>query len=275
MIGATHAPQPVDDNTDDFLNRLVNEGCPSAVLESRTVDASGYLHDHDYSKDGLAEIYVNEINKVSPRDIPHLEFQTRTQTKSALWFSLRRSRITGSMVHDVIRTVRAGNWAVGPALRQVQPAKPLTTKPIVWGRQNEKNAISEYEALVGESVTPCGIFIDSKRSYLAASPDGTNTDRTIVLEVKCPYSVRAKPPSSADYLQTGQLSRLHKYYTQVQMQMHVTGIKNYDFVVWTLKGIYVEFISYDKDFIDRALTDIDRYYKIVFSPIFLRHLWAR
>lgn len=70
-----------------------------------------------------------------------------------------------------------------------------------WGVHNEKKAVSRYQEWKSASlrrtvsVQECGLFIDPKRHWLAASPDGIVTDkrtgeRLLCLEVKCPYKHR-------------------------------------------------------------------------------------
>lgn len=52
------------------------------------------------------------------------------------------------------------------------------------------------------TVQECGLFIDAKRPWLAASPDGIVTDkrtgqRLLCLEVKCPYKHRQRTVEEA------------------------------------------------------------------------------
>ena len=78
------------------------------------------------------------------------------------------------------------------------------------------------------------------------------------LEVKCPYSHREKTPVEACATSgfccvvdsTGQL-RLrdnYKYYAQVQGQMAIGERPWCDFVVFTMKGLSVERISFNLDY---------------------------
>lgn len=70
-----------------------------------------------------------------------------------------------------------------------------------WGIDNEKKAVRRYQEWKSASlrravsVLECGLFIDTQRHWLAASPDGIVTDdktgkRLFCLEVKCPYKHR-------------------------------------------------------------------------------------
>lgn len=70
-----------------------------------------------------------------------------------------------------------------------------------WGIDNEEKAVHRYQVWKSASlrrpvlVQECGLFIDTQRHWLAASPDGIVTDGQtgqwlFCLEVKCPYKHR-------------------------------------------------------------------------------------
>lgn len=87
------------------------------------------------------------------------------------------------------------------------------------------------------------LLIDRNRSYLSATPDAIHDKRERIVEIKCPLSAKDGKPEKVEYLSIGHLKPTHKYYTQVQMQMHVSEIHNCDFVVWTPNGIYIHTIQ--------------------------------
>ncbi|KAJ6642393.1 Maternal protein tudor [Pseudolycoriella hygida] len=122
----------------------------------------------------------------------------------------------------------------------------IRSEAIDWGLKNEEAALREYSKKVGENFIKCGIFVDSSLNYLAATPDGINESKSVIVEIKCPYSIRFQEPESASFLKDFLLKKNHAYYTQVQIQMHVTKVYTCDFVVWTTKGILIQPISYDK-----------------------------
>ena len=79
----------------------------------------------------------------------------------------------------------------------------------------------------------CGLFVDTDKSFLAASPDGLVGSEAVV-EVKCPFKCAdsrldwVAAHDSSFCLQTDpitgglRLKRSHNYYYQVQGQMHVS-----------------------------------------------------
>jgi putative phage-type endonuclease len=94
-----------------------------------------------------------------------------------------------------------------------------------WGNTHEMDAVNAYEADQGAIVTKCGdeqeFVIDPVRDWMGCTPDGFNTDG-IVVEVKCPYATM--------------YADIPRYYmAQIQGQMHITGLKQCDFVAWYME----------------------------------------
>lgn len=228
-----------------------------------------YLNDHDYCKENIAAKLLNERNTVTTAQI--LQFEKKTRKNSKLWFQLRKTRITASIAHDVIRTCRTKRYATA-FIKQHFLSKPIRSKALKWGITNEATALKAYCRVVNDDFYKCGIIIDKKRNYLSASPDAVNRKHDTIVEIKCPYSVRNDRPETAEYLQTGNLKVTHKYYTQMQIQMHVTGIHRCDFVVWTPQGIFIQGIKYDQALVSTFLEQIEFYYKNVFAPLYFELL---
>ena len=60
-----------------------------------------------------------------------------------------------------------------------------------YGKEKEVEALAELTKWLTESgedpVEPCGLFVDTRKPFLAASPDGL-VGRQAVVEVKCPLN---------------------------------------------------------------------------------------
>lgn len=139
-----------------------------------------------------------------------------------------------------------------------------TIPAIKWGRDHENDARTEYFDIVKEThvncqVDFCGLVINPKYPYMAASPDGKCSCLccgTRLIEIKCPYSVRNANPNHVKkagfYLKNKSgkllLSRSHTYYSQVQHQLLIAEEEVCDFVCWTPKGIFIETIDIDPDY---------------------------
>lgn len=109
-----------------------------------------------------------------------------------------------------------------------------------------------------------GLAIDKEYPFLGASPDARFQCDCCdfgVIEIKCPYSLRASSLSQVIcdnkqfYVRSENncyvLKRGHPYYTQVQMEMRVSDAKSCDFVVWTPSEVLIlkvkEDILFQKD----------------------------
>ena len=189
--------------------------------------------------------------------------KTRDQSRSSLWFSLRKYRITASFFGEIFKRLPS----TPPhhlVLRIIDP-KPFNCAATEWGKTHEACAIQEYKNYHHSRgntdlvTSGAGFVISEDNPFLGASPDGYVYDPNVLecfglVEIKCPYKYRAYTPAEAclnsDFFceiitqssgdQMFQLKQSHSYYCQVQGQMAITGRTWCDFVVYTTKGIAVE-----------------------------------
>ena len=112
------------------------------------------------------------------------------------------------------------------------------------------------------NVLRSGLVVSLKAPYLGASPDGKVIDSGCSIpfglsEVKCPETKFLVTPldacSDSNFLlenQNGEpkLKLNHKYYTQVQGLLGVTGARWCDFVVYTSKDMSNERIPFDEEY---------------------------
>lgn len=237
---------------------------------ARQCNVMAYLNDHQYCKANLETIMLDQMNNVKHPEIIKIERRTRKNKK--LWHYVRKTRITASIAKNVISTCRTKRFATSFLKNHIRCVE-LRSKAIVWGLSHEHCALKDYCALLGcdpATFLKCGTLIDEERKYISATPDAIEKDKRVIVEIKCPYSVRNEQPEKVSYLAGGKLHRNHAYYVQVQLQMHVTKVHTCDFVVWTLKGIYIESIAYDADLVAGYLIDLDFYFKNVFSIFYFK-----
>ena len=212
-----------------------------------------------------------ESLKLPTAELRRIEQETRDQSRSSLWFSQRKYRITASFFGEIFKRLPS----TPPhhlVLRIIDP-KPFNCAATEWGKTHEACALEAYRNhhrsrgntdLVTSSA---GFVISEENPFLGASPDGYVYDPSTLqsfglVEIKCPYKYRAYTPTEAslksDFFceivtqtngdQMFQLKQNHSYYCQVQGQMAITDRTWCDFVVYTSKGIAVERIPFDKDF---------------------------
>lgn len=125
---------------------------------------------------------------------------------------------------------------------------PVYLPQLQYGRQMESVAIAQLECDYHLKVQPNGLFVDSEKPWLGASPDGLVGDDTIV-EIKCPYVAQQLPFVEALQAKKIQGSRLVNGEVQLsRTQIFQAGPggtahhskKVFLFVNWTPHGMSVE-----------------------------------
>ena len=163
---------------------------------------------------------------------------TLNQSDSDKWHSIRRIRITASMIKDFSRNSEV---LIKRLWNKKDNVSDCTT--VIYGKKNEKNAIKKFEEQYGP-ITKCGIFLSRKYPFIGASPDGIYGNALI--EIKCPYVLKDCKPDDLSNLSKSQLQnfcciktadgklqlkRTHNYYYQVQTQMFVSGYSSTLFII--------------------------------------------
>lgn len=158
----------------------------------------------------------------------------------------------------------------------------------------EAEAVRQYQRLKSAAlgrqvqVRDCGLFIDARRPWLAASPDGIVTDgptgqSLLCLEVKCPFKHRHRRLEDAcrddpafclevqDEQEPGQppsyrLKTSHSYFTQIQCQLAVTGLTRAELVVFTLKETAIIPVTFDPELWEDTLSKLETFYRDAVLP---------
>ena len=241
-----------------------------------------------YSGIALSQLVSEMFQKisVSEEEAKFLEFSTKRQTSTDVWFQYRKGLITASHFHEVLHH----RWVSYPtsilkSIMQYQLPNP-NIPALKWGRDKEDNAIREYMSQnepkhIQLKYFPTGLTVSTEHPFIGASPDGKISCKCCgdgLIEVKCTFKYRDVTPiadialSDSTYFlkqhpSTGKviLNRCHKYYYQVQAQLHICNLSYCDFICWTQKGIFVERIQKD-DFLARNLPQLTRFFKEYLLP---------
>ena len=119
------------------------------------------------------------------------------------------------------------------------------------GKRWEKTAFYKYQQVmkkgkhVNFNVKQCSMFV-SDTCIMGAYPDGLiscSCHGNGVLEIQCAMKYWNEDPKSVNvktnlpYICGDSMNKAHKYYSQVQLQMGITGGKWCDFVVFTCKRL--------------------------------------
>ena len=246
----------------------------------------------EWSEEELRERCLTEFKdiRVSRSQALHLFESTKQKASSELWFEHRMGRITASYMHDAFK--HTGRKYPSPLLKSILRYSSVNPEipALKWGRENEERARNAYlqqqcTSHANLNVSLSGFVVNPAFPYLGASPDGIcscDCCPSRLLEIKCPYKYRFEVPTSARALSDKQyclesssngaiLKTKHKYYSQVQGQLLVTGFQRCDFVCWTTEGIFVQSIEKDKAFTTAMLQKL----RMFFSKYVLPELLTR
>lgn len=220
--------------------------------------------------------------KLSDDDIQFVNKSTEGQSENLIWHEQRTGRITSSTVHSVIRTdpknpsKSAINEICNPRKKRLQ------TEPIKWGNEHEQSALKAYKQIITTSNIPHtnmqmkkeGLQLCKEKPFLGVSADSIvscDCHGLKLVEVKCPFSAKemdiksflAKPDC---FIQENKLKKMHKYYSQVQLQMYVYGANVCDFVVWAPKFMLITYVHRDEEFIKSMIDKCESMYKSCILP---------
>ena len=135
--------------------------------------------------------------------------------------------------------------------------KEIKVPAILWGKKYEKNAISMFleshkDTHPNVIVKTTGLQLSSKKSYLAASPDGLIVCDICglgCLEAKCPYQWRDSSvqemlnDKDCHLVTNGDIKPSHKYCAQVYLQMFVAEVSYTYMVTWINSSAVISLIQ--------------------------------
>ncbi|XP_043975845.1 uncharacterized protein LOC122832807 [Gambusia affinis] len=230
--------------------------------------------------------------------LQQVEVLTRGQSTNQAWFNWRKNRITASVAHRIAHSRFVNGKSKAPPLSYLAAitgeGPKVQTRAMTWGIEKEAEVVRRYQTLKSAAlgrpvqVLECGLFIDGQRPWLAASPDGIVVDkrsgrRLLCLEVKCPYKHRHQSVEDAcrddpafclqllDGDTPGQapvyaLKKSHSYFTQIQVQLAVTGLSRADLVVFTLVETAIVPVTFDPDLWEETVSKLEVFYKEAVLP---------
>ncbi|CAD6223518.1 GSCOCG00011754001-RA-CDS, partial [Cotesia congregata] len=178
-----------------------------------------------------------------------IQKETIHQSTCGDWYMYRADMITASNFCTICNKRETTSCA--GIVKSIRFSPPLNTESILFGKENGKkgkeNAIRELEQLIKKKIEPCGLFIDKNLEFLGASPDGL-IDSDGIVEIKCLASAKHLTPVEAieknpqhrsifNKNNKNKMNTTHKYYYQVQGQLHITERNYCLFAIWTPLGL--------------------------------------
>ncbi|XP_022173422.1 uncharacterized protein LOC111035906 [Myzus persicae] len=200
----------------------------------------------------------NFLNELKTINREKLENETKDQSKSQLWYSERKKRITASNIGKICK-MRQYTSCKKIVYDLLYSCINIKIKAIEYGRVMEIEAKKKFENIYNLKIAPVGLCVDEKILYLAASPDGLIGEDSII-EIKCPFSARnfsdifdaidagKIPFCFKDKQNNVSLKTNHNYYYQIQTQLHVTKRKKCNFFIYTENWYYNVCITIDDNF---------------------------
>ena len=283
-LNSAEEPQQTEEEIRTFISDDLNVSKEESV---HSVDV--------YSMNDYAKIFVAvNINKVTPTVTKELatEFlesisfddeqaeminkKTLGQSQSQFWFEQRAGRITASSFYTVchLRENTDRRNTVKLLMNYCPIAEDAMPQQLTWGHEKEKQALNLYLKKQSKkhrklSITSSGLIINKLWPFLGASPDGIRICECCqrkLIEVKSMYSKRNLLPQVAakENLQLVDdeyvLKRETKWNYQIQGLMGITGIENCDLVIYTLKGIMIVNVKFDRDLWNEMLEKLRNFF---------------
>jgi hypothetical protein len=173
---------------------------------------------------------VAPMSRISADHLRDLCAREQTEQRTAAWYAQMEHLLSASEFGGLFGTARARAQLVFskvnfvPRMSQTLAVHAAEMSPFDWGIRFEPVVKQLYELKYGATIHELGRMISPVDARVSASPDGLvlrAADPVRIgrlVEIKCP--VTRKPDGKVP----------KDYYTQMQLQLHVTGLQECDFV---------------------------------------------
>jgi len=210
-------------------------------------------------------------------DVQRILAKPRIKSNTENWLRERMLHVTATnaapiLSHDPKMKMKSPYTSRNQIfMKKTGRGKPFKSNPACkHGKYYEPEALHVYELVTGIELVPedVGLLISDTNQEVAATPDAIAKHYPIIIETKCPWRRKI----------THECPRY--YYSQVQVQLAVCGLKECHFVQYyppsqNNRGIIdIIIIKFDQDWWLRALSHILRfwdevktYYMSVDKPI--------
>lgn len=164
--------------------------------------------------------------KIMESKIQYLENVPQPDQRTDEWYHFRHRYLTASSIWKAFGTQSSQNELIYNKCCPINVEKYKTVNtesPMHWGQKYEDVSINWYNITYGTTVSEFGCVPHRIIPYLAASPDGINTDRTSDL-----YGRMVEVKNIVNREITG-IPKL-EYWIQMQLQMEVCELNECDFL---------------------------------------------
>ena len=174
--------------------------------------------------------------------MPRIE---RLRQNTPEWHRWRRQGIGASdapviMGETTFKTPRT-LWSIKTGRTQEDPAGPAARR----GRELERVAMRAYERQFETQMEPL-CLVHERLEWMRASLDGLSFDGSVVLEIKCPLSLRDRNAAAQGHVPT-------HYYGQLQHQLEVSGAGEAHYWSFDGRAGCLVKIHPDRDYLQRLV----------------------
>lgn len=170
------------------------------------------------------------------------------------WLEYRRSRIGASEAPIILGE---SPWKKKEKLleEKITAKESYQNAAMKWGRDTEEEARQEFCKLNDITVRPI-VGENDALPWQMASFDGMDIDMQIVVEIKCPKSMKS-------HLEAYEKRVPHHYWIQIQHQLCVSGLKDaFYFSYFMGEGITLP-VKRDDMFIDEMIREEEAFYQLM------------
>ena len=198
-----------------------------------------------------------------------VEFQTRRQSETQLWYDSRKQRLTSSC----FKRICSRRKDFESLAKQLVNQKNIQTQAIKHGIETEPEAAKKYGEITRSNVLLCGLVINPTAPHLGTSPDRRVYDPTAMppfglLEIKCTLKESFADVGYIVYKEGEyKLKRCHDYYYQVIGQMALTGSEWCDFFVYSANDYHLERIHFDLQHWKAMKDKLDLFFHDYYLPV--------
>jgi putative phage-type endonuclease len=163
--------------------------------------------------------YLKSVPQPEQRTDEWYAFRYKYLTASNIWKAFSSQSTKNQLIYEKCKPLFSSDLAAAPA----PPQMVNTESPMHWGNKYESVSVALYERMYKTTVSEFGCIPHKSIAFLAASPDGINTDKTSgrygrMLEVK---NIVNREINGIPKLE---------YWVQMQLQLEVCDLKECDFL---------------------------------------------
>ena len=202
------------------------------------INAFKIVHKYIYPKRSFLKTFIRKLPRINKlyEKITYLKNKYQPEQKTHEWYLFRYEHLTASNIWKAFMSQANINQLIYEKCKPFNADKynnSLTDGPLHWGVKYENLSIMFYEKHYSTTITDFGCILHDNYTFLAASPDGINTN---ILSPRYGRMLEIKNIVNRDITGIPKL----EHWVQMQIQMEVCNLNECDF-------LETRFIEYDSE----------------------------